>query len=369
LFLHQKSNLSRDGPQYLAFLQFGLVISLISKLTHDATCVSLRFVSSGVMLWLLIGLTLAIGTFCLQNDDGIMKNKLKKPLKIILQIAVMIVFLGFIKFLAGYFYADILHSRAITYSRAGQSDIAISNYEKVIKYNPTFPMSRYFKSNVHFERWKAGDPAMAEYEFLKLWKMAPNYVQSKYLAGMMYSRLFEENLTMRNNYISQGASNEMVAKQNEYVTRLFNNAVRCFNESLAIDPIYPLTYYRLSSLYAMVGELATAEKILYAHLQYPDKLRQEPHNLWDENWRERVMPEFAETYFQLGNLYANHDSFKASVEAYQNALNIYPQHLFARKNLAAVYEKMGDKDAARQQWQIVQSLAPDDPDAAKNLSK
>jgi tetratricopeptide (TPR) repeat protein len=319
------------------------------------------FFSYEVLPWFLIVLTLAAGALCLQN--GILKN----PLKILLQIIIMIVFIVFIKFLAGYFWADILHSRAITYSRAGQAELAIQNYNQVIKYNPTFPMSKYFKSNVHFERWKAGDSAMAEYEFLQLWKMAPNYVQSKYLAGMMYSRLFEESLMIRNQYISENRPDELINKQNEYVTRLFNNAVRCFNESLAIDPIYPLTYYRLSSLYAMVGELATAEKILYAHLQYPDRLQQEPHNIWVENWRERVMPEFAETYFQLGNLYANHESLTAAIEAYQNAVRIFPEHLFARKNLAAVYDKAGNKEAARQQWIEVRRIAPDDVDAAKNL--
>ncbi|MDR0485419.1 MAG: O-antigen ligase family protein [Elusimicrobiota bacterium] len=432
LFLNSKSNGIRDGPNaYLSYLQLGVTASLAAKMTHDATCVSLRFVSSGVMLWLLIGLTLTIGTICLNNEgeeikfqlkkafktaliilsigilgafiksvygyfypaegitlklilwelfgaililgivllNGSFSEKIKKYVRLALQIAVIIAFCSLIWFFAKYFYADILHSRAITYSRAGQSDIAVITYEGVLKNNPTFPMARYFKSNVHFERWKAGDPAMAEYEFLKLWKMAPNYVQSKYLAGMMYARLFEENIALRNQYIQNKRPEADIARLNEYLTRLFNDAVRCFNESLAIDPIYPLTYYRLSSLYALIGELPTAERVLYAHLQYPDRLQEHPHNLWTENWRERVMPEYAETYFQLGNLYASNERMQAAVEAYQNALNIFPTHLFARKNLAAIFDKIGNKDEARQQWLEVQKIDPNDPDAQNYFSR
>jgi putative inorganic carbon (HCO3(-)) transporter len=373
LFIHQKGHPARDGP--IPYLQLGLTSSFAAKLTHDATCVSLRFVSSGVMFWFLIGLTIAISVMYLRNDESARKFIIKTPIKMIIQIALVAFFLFSMKYLGAYFTADILHSRAISYSKMGQWEIAIQTYEKINEMNPSFPMSRYFKGNVHLDRWRAGDPQTVEREFQALWKLAPVYVQSKYLAGVMYSKMWRDVVIQRNEYIKQNKDQSEITVLNNRLLELFQKAVRSYGEFIMIDPIYPLTYYNLAALYAEIGDLATAEKILYAHLQYPESLLSNPHNIWvdtDENdnpvdWRSRVPDENAETYFQLGNLYASSGVSQAAINAYQRSLAISPNHILARKNMAVVYEKDGNKEMARRTWIEVNRIDPTDTDALDYL--
>ncbi|MDR1952537.1 MAG: O-antigen ligase family protein [Elusimicrobiota bacterium] len=375
LFIHRRDNPARDGP--MPYIQMGLTAAFVAKLTHDATCVSLRFVSSGVMFWLLIGLTLSISVMYIKDTEPVKKLELSKWIKFIIQAVLIIFFLGLMKYLGAYFTADILHSRAITYSKMGQWEMAIQTYEEVSEKNPSFPMSRYFKGNVHLDRWKAGDPQMVEKEFQALWKLAPVYVQSKYLAGVMYSKLWRDALFLRNEYIRQGRPQNEIANINARLTELFQKALAVYNEFLLIDPIYPLTYYNVAALYADIGDLASAEKILYAHIQYPEILLRHPYDIWvdtDEqgnriDWRSRVPEENAETFFQLGNLYAANNMFQPAINVYQRALTLAPNNILARKNMAVVYEKMGNRKEARRLWTEINRIDPQDKDALEYLRK
>jgi tetratricopeptide (TPR) repeat protein len=100
-----------------------------------------------------------------------------------------------------------------------------------------------------------------------------------------------------------------------------------------------------------------------------------PYNLWvdrDANgnaidWRTRVPQEVAETYFQLGNLYAVNDLYKPAEDAYLKALALEPNYDLVLKNLAVLYEKSGNAQAARQTWLKVRQISPNDPDMLKRL--
>ncbi|MDR2772010.1 MAG: tetratricopeptide repeat protein, partial [Elusimicrobiota bacterium] len=308
---------------------------------------------------------------------AIRKLAIKRPLKFIIQIVLIVFFLGLIKYLGAYFTADILHSRGISYSKMGQWDMAIQTYQEVNEKNPSFPMSRYFKGNVHLDRWRAGDPQMVEKEFNNLWELAPDYVQSRYLAGVMYSKRWRDTLALRNEYIRQKRSDNDIARVNAQLTDLFQKALSAYGDFMLIDPIYPLTYYNLAALYADVGDLASAEKILYAHLQYPDRLLRHPYDIWvdtDDNgnridWRTRVPEENAETFFQLGNLYAANEMFQPALIAYQRAIILFPRYILARKNMAVVYERMGNKAESHRIWTEVSRIDPKDADAIEYLQR
>ena len=91
-FLHSNKS-TKELP--ILYLQLGVTSAFTAQLVHDSLCVSLRFVSSGVMLWLLIGLTFAIAVRIRilnekNNFDNV--NVLKKPVKILLQIIFAIMF-------------------------------------------------------------------------------------------------------------------------------------------------------------------------------------------------------------------------------------------------------------------------------------
>ena len=50
-------------------------------------------------------------------------------------------------------------------------------------------MPRYFKANNYNDRWQNDDPEKALAEYNEIWKLAPNYVQSKFLVGLVYAKL------------------------------------------------------------------------------------------------------------------------------------------------------------------------------------
>jgi hypothetical protein len=89
LFL-RANNVTRDGP--MPYLQLGVISAFSAQLVHGFVCVSLKFVSSGVMFWLLIGLTLSIGANVLKHDNVDTKDYLGKPVKIVFQLIIIILF-------------------------------------------------------------------------------------------------------------------------------------------------------------------------------------------------------------------------------------------------------------------------------------
>jgi Tfp pilus assembly protein PilF len=229
-------------------------------------------------------------------------------------------------------------------------------------------MSKYFKANVHIDRWKAGDQIIAEKDFKKLWEIAPNYVQSKYLAAIMYTKLFDENVNLKAEYVANGkSSEEVIARQNKAISDAYNNAVKYYKQYLEIDPIYPLTYYGLASMYVKTGNFVEAEKILLAHLEYPKKLQAHPHNFWVEDWASRRIHDYAETYLQCGTLYLIQGKFEAARDSYLKALELHPQLIPAKKNLSIVYAKLGEIAKSKQQWIEIYQIDPNDADAKAHL--
>ncbi|MDR1522441.1 MAG: O-antigen ligase family protein [Endomicrobium sp.] len=319
--------------RFLLYLQLGVTSAFVAQLVHDSVCVSLRFVSSGVMLWLVIGLTLTIAARIRILNEEINFNEinaLKKSIKILLQVIVIIIFSVAIIFTSRFFIADYLHPKAIAFSKVSNLTNAIATYDKINKYNPSFPMSMYFKANAYIERWKAGDPLKAEQTFINLWTLAPNYVQSKYIAGTMYEKGIRAHINLLNEYKSLGKSQDIIDSQQKEIARAFINAEKYYKQYIEIDPIYSLTYYALASLYAKAGKFDEAERILKAHLEYPKNLQVPPHNFWIEDWSQRRKTEYSETYIHLANLYKYLGKLNDAKKAYKQALDLNPFNINAK---------------------------------------
>jgi putative inorganic carbon (HCO3(-)) transporter len=194
-----------------AYYLLGLISGWLGSLVHNTVCVSLRFVSSGTYLWLLVGL---IGTLVINNplpqsskeknvvtatmalfiifvfwlvnflwwkmvsnvaisiaviffvigvilESGKIKkeefvelslknnNILSKSIQVIFVIICFFVCTTF----RGYFVGDIHHNIAIFYSKQANWSEALTNYNIVAKHNPGFIMCHYFMGNVFNDRW------------------------------------------------------------------------------------------------------------------------------------------------------------------------------------------------------------------------
>ncbi|MDR1418224.1 MAG: O-antigen ligase family protein [Endomicrobium sp.] len=327
VFLRSRKNVT-DLP--LLYIQLGIISAFAAQLVHDTVCVSLRFVSSGVMLWLVIGLTLTIAVrlrILNKEIDFEEVNFLRKPVKILLQLVVLTIFLIAIVFTSRFFIADSLHSKAIFFSRNANYADAIATYDKISKYNPSFIMSWYFKASAYIERGKAGDILKAEQTLKNLWELAPNYVQSKYIAGTMYQKKLSKEVELLNKYITEKKPPNIIDSQRKEIAETFNNAVKYYKQYIEIDPIYPQTYYSLASLYANVGNFDEAEKVLKSHLEYPENLQTPPHNFWVEDWAYRRSREYSQTYMHLSSLYTHIGKFEDAKKAYNKTSALNPFNL------------------------------------------
>ncbi|MDR2645559.1 MAG: O-antigen ligase family protein [Endomicrobium sp.] len=367
MLLSRARETTRDVP--VTYFQLGVISAFVAQLVHGLVCVSLKFVSSGVIFWLLIGLTLSIGANSINHGNSANKNYLKKPVKLVLQSIIVVIFVWAIMFTKGYFTADLLHARAILFSRSSNWENAIFTYNQVNKNNPSYLMSKYFKINVHLDRWKAGDTILAEKTFGELWSLAPNFVQSKWYAGMMYLRMFNDNKILLQQYIAEGKPRDIIANQEKAVTDAFKMSEKYYKQYIEIDPIFPMSYYGLSSLYAQAGDFEKSEEILLAHLEYPKRLWEAPHNFWVEDWSFRRQNDYSETYNQLGYLYVLQRKFDKAESMYLKALELNSQNINAKKNLAMLYSGLDKNDKAKQLWIEIYHINPNDKDAAEYFKR
>ena len=358
LYYFRKNNYNTNT---LSYLQLGFVSAFVAQLAHDCVCVSLRFVSSGVMLWLVIGSIVAIAINSLKNKEEV-QNSIVIPtiIKRICQIIILLIGIYFIHIFYGYFQADILHSQGIQCSKAGNFTKAIELYSQVIKKNPSFIMPRYFKANNYNDRWQKDDPEKVLKEYDELWKLAPNYVQSKFLAGVVYSKLVNY-FNNQANMFGQ-AYNEQEKKQ-ALINRdnCFKQAVKYYNEYKMIDPIYPQTYYQLASLYAQMGYTDLAEKEYLEHINFPNKLQEKPHNFYKENWKERRKVEYAQSCIYLGKLELMMNKLDNAEKVFIESLKYVPNNADGLINLSVVYKKKQDNDNYKKVYELLKKFHPQVP--------
>lgn len=204
----KKKEISQD---IRAFYMLGLLSGWLASLTHNWVCVSMRFVSSGTIVWMMAGLISsllvhnplsekskqenvisyysALFIICLfwllnflwwkmttdvsivvcvalfiigiilegKAPEVISRNYPffeKKPIYIrFIQLSALVLSIYLANIFRGYFIGDIHHNIAIFYSKQGNWSEALSNYNIVAKNNPGFIMCHYFMGNVFNDRW------------------------------------------------------------------------------------------------------------------------------------------------------------------------------------------------------------------------
>ncbi len=401
----------KSPPDYhRAYYMWGLLSALAGMLAHNAVCVSLRFVSSGVMLWFLIG---SIGALVVNNplpEKSYIPKMAPHPLgtgfRRAIQLALLIPAIWAINIFWGFFNADIYHNIAIFYSKQGNWPNALTYYNMVTRNNFGFIMTHYFMGNVYNDRFNLTrdyhpewgdketdepwsgimtgvkgrvDPERSISKYEDVWRLAPNYVQSYHQAGLVHLKLGD--------YYRQTGNLDRAYKE-------WDRAIYKFERYHAIDPIFAQNYYRMAWIYIQRGEADKAEETYWRHLYTREALfkvgsaerewvakqmgrsvsdiKTVPewchthdgiyHSLFWENWGIRRYHEYSETYFNLGNLYYLKKNLPKAASYYLKATELFPQNVSAWKNLASVYTQMGRPDMAHDVWLKIREIAPNDPD-------
>ncbi|MFH1368568.1 MAG: O-antigen ligase family protein [Elusimicrobiota bacterium] len=352
-----------------AFYLLGIMTALIAQLAHNFVCVSLRFVSSGVFLWLLLGLIAALNThnpLPLASRENIPQgnNPIPKGLRRVLQGGIALLAVHFISVFYGYFNADINHNIAIMFSKQANWIPALQHYNTVVKENPSFIMAHYFMGNVYNDRWSEGDPERAVGKYKDVWKLAPNYVQSHHQAGLIYLKWGEDEKRRADEARARGdikAANEHEKKK----TEVLMEALSEFTKYKTIDPIFPLNYYRMHATYRELNMPDKAEEILLEHVNFPEKLRKPPYSIWDEDYYKRRPHETSETYMNLGNFAFTRNQLDKAEVYYKKAVEIYPKALNSWKNLAVLYGRQKRYQESTDVWNKLRIMAPQDPDVQR----
>ncbi|HCJ67412.1 MAG TPA: hypothetical protein DHV62_08870 [Elusimicrobia bacterium] len=393
-------------PSYAYYL-LGSLSALIGLLVHNLMCVSLRFVSSGIYLGLLIGL---IGRLSLQETTTKPLSVKSNPreisaspsslisLKTVLQLVILLCAIYLVKLFYGFFEADIHHNIAIFFSKQGQWDHALSEYNEVAKRNPFFPMAHYFMGNVFNDRFNIekthrpewGDrkisatliaqfqqkytkdiemgnrefrlnPALNEYEEYRndpqraidkydgLRRIAPNYVQMHHQVGLVYLKLGDWARNQGN-----------VEKAKIYWQKALEN----FEKYRAIDPVFSPNYYRMAWIYVQLGNLAKAEEMYRTDMEAKE-CNKPYHNILRENWYLTHRHENQESYVNLGNLLYHQGKIEEAEKNYKKAIEIYPNSVEAWRNLAIIYQQQNRLAEASLAWKKVSEIHPHDKEAQR----
>ena len=361
---------NKKSQDTLMYLQLGFIAALMSQIFHNCVCVSLRFVSSGVMLWMLVGCILATALSCLDKNEEDSEASFNMPVvvKRAIQVLLLVITISAINVFVGFFQADALHAEAIKYSKAKNWDKALELYSKVIEKNKSFIMAYYFKANNFSDRWQNDDPEKALEEYKEIWKLSPNYVQSKFLAGMVYSKLvayFNNQIAILTN------GNNEEALQNAIKNRetCFRMAVYYYNQYKMIDPIFPAVYYNLANLYTISGNYELAEKEYLEHINFPNKLREKPYNFYVENWKKRRMHEYAETCLKLASLEYMLGKKEDSEKVFLETLKYDGTNIDALKSLSMIYRENKNKEMYAEVVKILKEVYPNDESVQKMSDK
>ncbi|MFH0948789.1 MAG: tetratricopeptide repeat protein [Elusimicrobiota bacterium] len=308
-------------PPQSKFVIHGLIgfsSGMISQLVHNTMCVSMRFVSSGVVFWLALG-TLGVLSLPQIPKPKAEPDKVGQKPKFILaiQIAVIITCLYFVKYFYGFFLADMYHNIAIFHSKRGEWDQSLKNYDTVIKYSPDYVMTHYFKGNVYNDRWAAGDPERVIEKYNDVIKFAPNYVQIFMQMGTVHSKMGK-----------------------------WEDAIENFRKYQKLDPVFERAYPALGMAYANLGRWKEAENTFKRYIARNDWYY---YYLWlttndmkgyNEGVRASILR--PDSWLGLGNIYYAQKKIFAAETMYKKILkDIDPNNAEALKNLAVLYEKTG----------------------------
>ncbi|MBN1384322.1 MAG: tetratricopeptide repeat protein [Elusimicrobia bacterium] len=354
-------------PPQSKFVIHGLIgfsSGFISQLAHNSMCVSMRFVSEGVIFWLALGM---MGILSLpQIPETKSESAGQKPkFMSAIQIVLIIICLYFIKYFWGFFVADRHHNIAIFHSKRGEWSEALRNYNIVIKYNPDFVMTHYFTGNVFNDRWDnnrsyhpewgdketdipwtgidAGKKGRVDAErVLKKYedvvKLAPNYVQIFMQMGTVYSKLGR-----------------------------WQDAIDYFRRYQKLDPVFERTYQQLGMAYAQLGKWKEAEDTFKRYIArndwyyYYNHLTSDTIESYDLGVREYTLK--PEAWLNLGNIYYAQGKIFAAQTMYIKVLrDMDPNNKGALKNLIRLYKATGNN---KQSQILLNRLRQIDPGAVK----
>ena len=213
--------------------------------------------------------------------------------------------------------------------------------------------------------------------FEKAAEIDPNYAEAWYQAGFCYGMLGKHQEALKatqqaarlrpdwaETYVNIGASN--------YALGQYKEAADAYRQATKLDDGNFTAQYALG---LSLGKLGRADEEILAYKRavavkpdfaaaieqlglayYKQKRYAESLTAFEQL---KIYKPDAKTYNYLGENYFELDKFQESLDAFNNAVNYNPNFDRARFNLGRAYLKMGDRDSANTQYEILRGANSD----------
>ena len=220
-----KKKLSDHSPDRTAVYGAGIYIAWAACLSAMLFSVSSRFPCPGWLIYLVAGLLGVFGAHQSAEPDTILALPLpfgRLRAVFFLLIPACAAFAVWSSILM--FKSDIHHNMAIYWSKAGDWENALKEYDKEVPGSPSYIMSRYFKGNVFNDRSQPGDAERAIEQYGEVRRLAPDYVNVHFQEAAALQKL---------NRIPE--------------------AIEHMERQTQLDPVWDLAWEKLADLYTIAG--------------------------------------------------------------------------------------------------------------------
>jgi len=116
----------------------------------------------------------------------------------------------------------------------------------------------------------------------------------------------------------------------------YREAIVILKKAIDLNPEFSEAYYNVGISYEQLGKHKDAIEMFKKTIE--------------------LSPDNANAYYALGYAYYQRRKYKQAIDAFENTVRLKPNNAFAFRKLGSAYLKVGEKDKAREQYQVLKQL-------------
>lgn len=116
----------------------------------------------------------------------------------------------------------------------------------------------------------------------------------------------------------------------------YREAIVILKKAIDLNPDFSEAYYNVGISYEQLGKHKDAIEMFKKTIE--------------------LTPDDANAYYALGYAYYQKRKYKQAIDAFENTVTLKPNNAFAFRKLGSAYLKVGEKDKAREQYQVLKQL-------------
>ena len=282
--------------------------------------------------------------------------------------------------------AAIYFYRGTAYSKKGEYDSAIADFNQAIQLNPKDAIAFNNRGNAY---GKKGQYDYAIDDFSEAIQLNPKYTEAFNNRGVAYNKQGEYDYTRRYAHV-MAVSDLAIADFNQAIQLnpkyaiAFNNrglaykdqgeydrAIADYDRAIQLNPKLALAFYNRGNAYDDKGEydraIADYNQAIQLNPQYANafinrgvaygKKGEYERAIADFNQAIQLDPKDALPFYNRGNAYSDKGEYDRAIADYNQAIQLNPKYAEAFYNRGNAYELKGDKVKAIESYRQALALA------------